>query len=172
MMQQAIASGGRTAIVFGPEKHGLTREDLSFCNVLVEIPTNPKQPSMNLGQAAAVCLYELVRNAGAVQGKVQGLPPNRHETAAWMRHPEFTGNPGVVEQPTVGAARSAVLDRLGDLIEEVMLASDYSPASMRSANRHDVRLLLRRLNLSNHDVRRVMGLFRRILHKLSNGQSK
>jgi tRNA/rRNA methyltransferase len=54
-----IARGGRVALVFGPEKRGLTREDLALCHVLVEIPTDPRQPSMNLGQAVAVCLYEL-----------------------------------------------------------------------------------------------------------------
>jgi tRNA C32,U32 (ribose-2'-O)-methylase TrmJ len=43
------------------KKHGLTREDLSYCHILVEIPTDPLQPSMNLGQAVAVCLYELTR---------------------------------------------------------------------------------------------------------------
>ncbi len=58
-VQQEIDRGGRVALVFGPEKHGLTREDLSFCHLLVEIPTAPGQPSMNLGQAVAVCLYEL-----------------------------------------------------------------------------------------------------------------
>jgi len=50
--------GGRTALVFGPEKRGLTRDDLALCHALVEIPTDPRQPSMNLGQAVAVCLYE------------------------------------------------------------------------------------------------------------------
>jgi len=55
--------GGRVALVFGPEKHGLTRDDLSYCHTRVEIPTDPRQPSMNLGQAAAVCFYELARRA-------------------------------------------------------------------------------------------------------------
>ena len=59
LVDAELARGGRMALVFGPEKHGLTREDLALCHVLVEIPTDPRQPSMNLGQAVAVCLYEL-----------------------------------------------------------------------------------------------------------------
>ena len=55
----STVAGSRIALVFGPEKHGLTRDDLAFCHALVEIPTDPRQPSMNLGQAVAVCLYEL-----------------------------------------------------------------------------------------------------------------
>ena len=63
LVSQELTRGGRVALVFGSEKHGLTREDLSYCHILVEIPTDPLQPSMNLGQAVAVCLYELTRRA-------------------------------------------------------------------------------------------------------------
>src|SRR3974390_2578175 len=134
LVREELDHGGRFALVFGPEKHGLTRDDLSYCHVLVEIPTDPRQPSMNLGQAAAVCLYELVRAGEAERGEVHGLPPNRHQAADWM------GHPGFAEQPSVGAAKSGNLERLGSLIEEVMLAADYSPDSMRDANRHDLRV--------------------------------
>ena len=63
ILKEEIQRGGRIALVFGPEKHGLTREDLSLCHLLVEIPTDARQPSMNLGQAVAVCLYELASRA-------------------------------------------------------------------------------------------------------------
>jgi tRNA/rRNA methyltransferase len=49
------------ALLFGSEKRGLSNEDLSHCNLLIHIATEEKQPSMNLGQAVAVCLYELAR---------------------------------------------------------------------------------------------------------------
>ncbi len=62
-----LERGGRVALVFGPEKHGLTREELSFCHLLVEIPTDARQPSMNLGQAVAVCLYELAMRTEAAE---------------------------------------------------------------------------------------------------------
>jgi tRNA/rRNA methyltransferase len=52
----------RLALVFGSEKHGLTNEDLSFCQRVVSIPTEPDCPSMNLGQAVAICCYELRRD--------------------------------------------------------------------------------------------------------------
>ena len=54
------------ALLFGSEKTGLSNDELSHCNWLLTIPMrNPagvRHVSMNLGQAAAVCLYELVRN--------------------------------------------------------------------------------------------------------------
>jgi TrmH family RNA methyltransferase len=47
------------ALLFGSEKFGLSNEDMSYCHWLLRIGT---EGSMNLGQAVAVCLYELVRN--------------------------------------------------------------------------------------------------------------
>jgi tRNA/rRNA methyltransferase len=142
LVSQELVRGGRVALVFGSEKHGLTREDLSFCHLLVEIPTDPLQPSMNLGQAVAVCLYELTRRA---------------ESAPTTTVPSVTS-----------ATFSGRLDLLAGIIEETMQAVGYSPRAMQPANRHDLRLLLRRLSLSAHDTRRILGLFRRILWRLNH----
>lgn len=54
---------GRVALLFGSEKRGLSNEDFSHCDWLIRIPTDSRQPSMNLGQAVAVCLYEISRAA-------------------------------------------------------------------------------------------------------------
>jgi len=145
IVQQELTRGGRVALVFGPEKHGLTREDLSWCNILVEIPTDPRQPSMNLGQAAAVCLYELATRAFPA-------PPVLPAEA-------FPAAPS-------GSTRSANLALLASVIQDTMEAARYSPRSMQAANRHDLRLLLRRLAPSERDTRRILGLFRRILWRL------
>ena len=149
LVQHELASGGRVAVVFGQEKHGLTRQDLSWCNLLVEIPTDPRQPSMNLGQAVAVCLYELCSRAFPSQAGT------------------LTAAAYAAEQRP--AAPSGSLDLLAGVIEETMVAAHYSPRSMQAANRHDLRLLLRRLAPTERDTRRILGLFRRILWRL--GQS-
>jgi TrmH family RNA methyltransferase len=149
LLLEELQRGGRFAIVFGPEKHGLTREDLSYCNFLVEIPTDAGQPSMNLGQAVAVCLYELAARTC----------PETEE----LRTKELpsSGNEGRKR-----AADSGNLELLAGVVDQVMEAARYSPASMREANRHDMRLLLRRLAPAEKDVRRILGLFRRILWRL------
>jgi tRNA/rRNA methyltransferase len=99
---------------------------------------------MNLGQAVAVCLYELARCGGS-------HPPQQNRIEASLAEP---------------ASPSGALDRLAGLIEETMVAAGYSPRAMQPANRHDLRLLLRRLAPSALDTRRMLGLFRRILHRL------
>jgi TrmH family RNA methyltransferase len=153
LVEQELSRGGRVALVFGPEKHGLTREDLSWCQLLVEIPTDPRQPSMNLGQAAAVCLYELGSRAFA------------DRSAA----PQRSLDPATEQTP---AAPSGRLDLLAGVIEEAMVAASYSPRSMQAANRHDLRLLLRRLAPAERDLRRILGLFRRILWRLQKGAKR
>ncbi|HAT72813.1 MAG TPA: RNA methyltransferase [Elusimicrobia bacterium] len=50
---------GKVGILFGSEKTGLTKDELSFCRAIINIPTREKQPSMNLGQAVAIIAYEL-----------------------------------------------------------------------------------------------------------------
>ena len=51
----------KAALLFGSEKTGLSTEQMSYCHALVRIPTAVDCPSMNLGQAVAVCCYELAR---------------------------------------------------------------------------------------------------------------
>ena len=153
-----LARGGRVALVFGSEKRGLTRDDLSYCHLLTVIPTDPQQPSMNLGQAVAVCLYELATRA-------ETHPGRKDINAARTRHTELPAEPAGVDPAQCGPATSGELDRLAEVVEDVMLAANYSPAEMQAANRHDLRLLLRRMDLNQADTRRILGLFRRVLHK-------
>lgn len=55
---QALPS--RSALVFGPERTGLTRDDLLACHALCTIPSNPDFGSLNLAQAVAVLGYAWV----------------------------------------------------------------------------------------------------------------
>lgn len=157
LVAQELARGGRVAMVFGPEKHGLTREDLSYCHILVEIPTDTGQPSMNLGQAVAVCLYELAARVDSAGGDAKAESPALQSTPA---------------ETSASAAPSGRLDLLAGVIEEAMQTAGYSPRTMQTANRHDLRLLLRRLALSEHDTRRILGLFRRILWRLRRAPAR
>jgi tRNA/rRNA methyltransferase len=54
-----LTAGGACAVVFGPEHHGLTTEELRLCHRRVHIPTDAAQPSLNLAQAVLVLAYEL-----------------------------------------------------------------------------------------------------------------
>ncbi len=49
---------GPVALVFGPEKCGLSNEDLDRCQTLVTIPTDPGFSSLNLAMAVQILTYE------------------------------------------------------------------------------------------------------------------
>jgi tRNA/rRNA methyltransferase len=145
LVGRELARGGRVALVFGSEKRGLSREDLSYCHLLVEIPTEVRQPSMNLGQAVAVCLYELASRRPGTAPESEGREP-----------------PATAEE----------LERLAGVVDEAMEAARYSPAAMREANRHDLRLMLRRLAPSRRDASRILGIFRRMIWQMKKAQRR
>ncbi len=95
--QELAAEAGTVALLFGSEKFGLSNEDMARCHWLTRIPTRAEHESMNLGQAVAVCLYELIRR----------------EDAATQ------------EPASVRSARSDDVDRIGDLLVEALQVSGY-----------------------------------------------
>jgi tRNA/rRNA methyltransferase len=62
----------KTALVFGREDDGLTTAELDLCQFFITIPTDPALPSLNLAQAAAICLYELSRGRYVRQDEPDG----------------------------------------------------------------------------------------------------
>ena len=60
----ALEGSARAALVFGREDKGLSNEDLDRCHRIVTIPSSPSYPSLNLGHAVVVLLYELALARG------------------------------------------------------------------------------------------------------------
>jgi tRNA/rRNA methyltransferase len=82
MLRTAMQST-RSALLFGSEKTGLTKADLSHCHWLLRIPTQPANYSMNLGQAVAVYVI-----ADAVLRRLHSPLPAVPEFARW-RAPQW-----------------------------------------------------------------------------------
>jgi len=76
VMEEAagLLPANRVALVFGPEKDGLTNEELGLCHRLVQIPTSPRASSLNLAQAVAVLAYELRMAALMGQARPASAP--------------------------------------------------------------------------------------------------
>jgi TrmH family RNA methyltransferase len=127
---------GRVALLFGSEKVGLSNQDLSHCHWLMRIPTREEHISMNLGQAVAVCLYELVRDARAQ------LP---------------------AEKPLRATAGEA--ERITAVLLDALRASGYvSPGG--AAIEEKLRRLVLRLNLNSPDAEVLLGMLRQMLWKM------
>jgi tRNA/rRNA methyltransferase len=63
-----VCEEGRVALVFGREDKGLLTSELDLCQQFITIPTNPALPSINLAQAVGLCVYEVSRICGELEG--------------------------------------------------------------------------------------------------------
>jgi tRNA C32,U32 (ribose-2'-O)-methylase TrmJ len=105
----------------------------------MHIPTRNEHESMNLGQAVAVCLYELIRND-------EDLPP--------------------VVSPRAAPASAENTERIADLLHVVLRESGYTEARTESSTVNKVRRMVLRLNLSARDAIIWLGMLRQILWKV------
>ena len=137
VLQNASSETQRAAILFGSEKFGLSNKDLGHCHAILHIPTQAEQPSMNLGQAVAVCLYELVRDDAA---KPIGETPD--------------------------AASSGNLERATDILLDALHTSGYMEKLSGEDKDVPIRRFVRRLNLCSDDATILLGMLRQILWKL------
>lgn len=128
------------ALLFGSEKFGLSNEDMSYCHWLMRIPSREEHGSMNLGQAVAVCLYEMIRDPRAANLKPEPQKPAGGED----------------------------VERLTALLDEGLSLSGYVHAVTEGSTELKLRRLVRRLNLNAHDVKVWLGMVRQILWKLKS----
>jgi TrmH family RNA methyltransferase len=135
-IRQNLAAG-KVALLFGSEKIGLTNNDFSHCHWLMTIRTEEQQISMNLGQAVAVCLYELAKSA-AVEPADE--PANR-------------ATAGQLEQISAN-----LLDALGP--------SEYIKPGTERVCEKKVRRLMLRFQMSAMDAKVFLGMIRQIAWKL------
>ena len=137
MIKRAMAEAP-VALLFGSEKFGLSNDQLSHCHWLMRIPTVDAGLSMNLGQAVALCLYELARDAKAGKAK-----PGKIARA----------KAGEVEQVTV-------------MLMEALQQSGYMNPKTAATTEEKVRRLVRRLDIAGRDATVLLGMLRQILWKL------
>ena len=137
--------GGRVALLFGSEKTGLSNDELSHCHWLLTIPMQEhekvRHPSMNLGQAVAVCLYELVRSAGVA-------------------------TPASASRGELAVAEAGDVERLTTLLTEVLEETGYTKRHPANCDQGQIRRLVLRMGVAASDVPVWLGILRQILWKV------
>lgn len=82
----------QTALLFGNERTGLTREEVDRCVALIYVNTDLRMPSLNLAQAVAIAAYELARHEPTASGPPPSLPvalrASRRALEGFYRHVE------------------------------------------------------------------------------------
>ena len=140
----------KVALMFGSEKYGLSTEDLSYCHWLINIPTQEPQISMNLGQAVAVCLYELIRGGATAR--------------------QFAPGEIADELPAEELANAGEMERITQVLFEALRVSGYVKPGTEVWSDEKVRRVMRHLNLRSADVAFWLGVLRQMLWKMKNGK--
>jgi tRNA/rRNA methyltransferase len=125
--------------LFGSEKFGLSNQDMSHCQWLMHIPTRDEHVSMNLGQAVAICLYELSRDSAAT-----------------------------IQPETASPASSAEVERIYETLMTALQASGYPKLNSSDTFQAAVRRLINRLRMQTGDTEFLLGMLRQIVWKLKN----
>jgi TrmH family RNA methyltransferase len=131
--QQLLSSAGNrpAAVVFGPERSGLSNAELDLCQALLYIPANPDYSSLNLAMAVQIVAWEL----RCVQGSEMSTP--------------------LPESPP---ARAEDLDLFYEHLERVLLTSGFlDPANPRQLMRR-LRRLFNRARLDENELNILRGI--------------
>lgn len=133
---------GKVALLFGSEKFGLSNEDMSHCHWLTRIPTRSEHASMNLGQAVAICLYELRRNEAAAAAAAV-FPPTQNASAD-------------------------ELERITSVLMDLLVQSGYAQQRTLESTELKVRRLVHRIAISSPDAQAVVGMLKHVLWKIQH----
>lgn len=147
---------GRAAMLFGSEKTGLSNEDLSYCHAVIRIPTAARCPSMNLGQAVAVCCSELARWRKDAAGR-------QSEGAAI-----FPDSPASARAHVSPPASIQSLEHLFERAARVLDEAGYLKPKSRAATLLKLRRMLMERRLSNYEAKILGGVLAQIEWKLKN----
>jgi tRNA/rRNA methyltransferase len=131
------------ALLFGSEKWGLSNDALSHCHWVLHIPARKEHQSMNLGQAVAVCLYELVR-----------------------------GMPARPLAPAAKPADSATTERITQTLLASLRQSGYINPKSEPTAEEKLRRMIRRMSLEAADAEVFLGMLHKIHWKLQLEEKK
>ncbi len=129
-----------TALVFGPERSGLDNDELSRCGLLLQVPTAPKQPTLNLSQAVLLVCHAL-----------------------YLESPEAAEVRSAGEPPASTAEIEGLFGHLREVLERVGFTRDDTAAGVL----RDLRQLGARAGLTAREVQILRGICRRTLRRLT-----
>jgi len=142
MADEVVASTGRTAILFGPERSGLETEDVALATAIVTVPINPEFGSLNLAQAVILLAYEWSRRSLLAQPPAKDLEP---------------------------AAPHGELDGLIQQLDEELVAKGYfHPPSRTQATRNTIRTIFTKTGWSSREVKAIRGIIRALVGPARN----
>lgn len=137
MANQITTCGGRSAILFGPERSGLETEDVALAHSIVTVPINPEFGSLNLAQAVILLAYEWSRHQALSQPTIREKEPP-------APHGELDG-------------------MIGQLENALENAGYFHPPERTQATRNTIRTIFTKTGWSSREVKAVRGILRALV---------
>lgn len=136
---QKIAIGEKHGVLFGPERTGLTNDDVALANAIITFPVNPAYASLNLAQAVLLTGYE------------------------WIRAVTDASAPFALSERSPAAPLEMVLSFFDYLDGELERAGFFRPIGKQPVMRRNLRNMFHRMQLSEQDVRTLRGVVVRLV---------
>lgn len=143
-MKARIDRGEECALLLGPERTGLSNDDVARADVIVSIPVNPAFASLNLAQAACVFAYEWARAEGCKAA------PSDLEVATPATREEFEG-------------------LIAHLFAELDRQRYFYPEEKRPIQQRKLRAALIRAGLTEGEVRTLRGVIKALTDRRQKG---
>ena len=139
MARQITEVGGRSAILFGPERSGLATEDVAVADAIVTVPINPKFGSLNLAQAVILLAYEWSRTKGLAQPTVREVEP-----------------------PAPHSDVDGLIDHLEGALDT---AGYFFPPERKEVTRNNIRTIFTKTGWSTREIKAVRGMLRALVSR-------
>lgn len=133
-MRAAVARGEGVGVIFGPERTGLTNDDVALAQTVIHVPLNPSYASLNLAQAVLLVGYE------------------------WFQ----AGVEGAAEELVLAGTRPATREEVVNFTDRLEGALDdtgfFHVPEMRPSIARNLHNLFQRLPLTEQEVRTLQGV--------------
>jgi tRNA/rRNA methyltransferase len=130
----ATAEGRKVGVLFGPERTGLSNDDLIFADAVLSVPLNPDFSSLNLAQAVLLVAYEWFQTGSTTPARRRGAPAGRPATKAELS--------GIVTH----------------LVDELDAAGFFRSADRRQSMVPALEVILARADLHEPDIHLLRGV--------------
>ncbi|HEX9168243.1 MAG TPA: RNA methyltransferase [Roseiarcus sp.] len=141
MGEAAQAAREKRGILFGPERTGLSNDEVALADSIITFPSSPAYASLNLSQAVLICGYEWFKAARGDK------PP-----------------PSTIPRPISPPAQREMLLAFFDYLETRLDENGFfRPLTKKPGMRRNLRNIFHRMELTQQDVRTLWGAMVRLV---------
>ncbi len=135
-LKEAIAGGLGAGVLFGPERTGLSNDDLIYADAVLTVPLNPGYSSLNLAQAVLLIAYEWYQ---------AGEPKRPPASVAATRRP---------------ATKGELVGLLDHVVTELDRTSFFRTPERRRSMLKSMKVVIERARLREPDVHLLRGMIK------------